>query len=67
MDGNEQVIGTCSICGGQVTCPRVFWSVLLPKPTCRRCGAVEAESALPVIPMKRRSGRDALDSLPEKK
>lgn len=45
------VVGTCSICGGRVTVPLVFWSVVPPVPTCESCGAVEASHG-PVIPMQ---------------
>ncbi|MHC4619678.1 MAG: hypothetical protein ACYTEQ_18175 [Planctomycetota bacterium] len=46
---NEQIIGTCSICGGPVVVPMVFWSVVPPVPTCGRCGATKGHG--PVIDM----------------
>lgn len=50
---SEQVIGTCSLCGGPVTVPTVIWSVVPPSPTCQRCGAVQRQSYGPVIPMEK--------------
>ena len=44
-------IGTCSNCGGEVTIPSVYHSVVPPKPTCQRCGAV-ARPHGPVIDME---------------
>jgi hypothetical protein len=44
-------IGTCSICGGRVSVPAAWMSVVPPVPTCESCGAVEAEHG-PVIQMK---------------
>lgn len=46
------VIGTCSICGGQVCTPELWSGVGAPIPTCTRCGAVAASSG-PIIPMRR--------------
>lgn len=48
---NVRVIGTCSICGGRVTVPSVYHSVVPPTPTCEKCGAVPRQSYGPVIPM----------------
>ena len=47
---NERVVGRCSICGGEVVIPTVFWSVVQPIPTCKSCGAVMRNQG-PVIPM----------------
>lgn len=44
------IIGTCSICGGEVQVPNMWMGVIAPKPTCNRCGAVEDNNG-PVIPM----------------
>lgn len=46
----KQTVGTCGVCGGEVTVPTVYWSVIPPKPTCEQCGAVI--SAGPVLPMR---------------
>lgn len=43
-------IGTCSICGGRVSVPAVYHSIIPPVPTCDRCGATAAQHG-PVIPM----------------
>ncbi len=51
---NVKILGRCSLCGGRVVVPNVFHSVIPPKPTCEKCGAVEAETNLPIIPMKPR-------------
>lgn len=56
--GNVRVVGKCGICGGRVTVPTVFWSVVPPKPTCESCGAVVDETAfLPTLPMRPRRRR----------
>ena len=51
--GNTQTVGTCSLCGGPVQVPHVFWSVIPPVPTCADCGAV-ARRCGPVIDMEPR-------------
>ena len=64
----ETVIGTCSICGGQVTSWHGPWMGVTPPPgpTCRNCGAVKKGSR-PVIEMEpstlRPSGRGYWDFL----
>lgn len=47
-----QVIGRCSICGGDVGVHRVWSGVDSPRPKCARCGA-ESLSSRPVIQMRR--------------
>lgn len=47
-------IGTCSICGGRVSVPTIYFSVVPPTPTCENCGATALPSG-PVIPMRGRS------------
>lgn len=50
---NEKAVGKCSLCGGLVTVPTVFWSVVPPTPTCQKCGAVmDVAATLPTVPMK---------------
>lgn len=49
---NEQVIGTCSECGGAVTVPALWLGIYPPVPTCRKCGAVAKQSYGPVILMR---------------
>lgn len=53
----ETVIGSCSICGGDVVKYMGVWMSILPPPpaTCRDCGATESRG--PVIPMVSPSGR----------
>ena len=48
---NTQIVGTCSLCGGNVTVPLVWLDVVPPTPTCSSCHAVEAPPSLPIIPM----------------
>ena len=43
-------VGTCGLCGGQVTVPGVWQSIIPPVPTCEACGASVAEHG-PVLPM----------------
>lgn len=44
----EQVIGTCSECGGPVVLPSFMVN---PYPVCKRCGAAAQAAYGPVIPM----------------
>lgn len=46
------VIGTCSLCGGQVVLPELWGGIVPPDATCSRCGAVAAQSG-PIITMRR--------------
>ena len=39
------------MCGGTVWVPAVWYGVIPPTPTCKRCGAVATQPQLPVIPM----------------
>jgi len=49
---SKRTIGKCSICGGEVTVPDVFWSVIPPRPQCEQCGAYASRTAgLPTVPM----------------
>lgn len=45
------IIGTCSICGGAVSVPRVWMGIIPPTPRCGGCGAMAAAHG-PVIPMQ---------------
>lgn len=47
---STQTLGTCSICGGRVTVPLVWWGIIPPEPTCQSCGA-HAKDHGPVIDM----------------
>lgn len=47
----HRVVGTCSICGGQVTVPQVWMGTVPPVPTCNKCYATAAPPELPVLPM----------------
>jgi hypothetical protein len=49
MLGNKTIVGTCSCCGGCVSCPLVYWSVVPPVPSCERCGARVADDFGPVV------------------
>lgn len=44
-------IGTCSICGGRVCTPDVWYGVIPPVPTCDQCGATKRDHG-PIIDMK---------------
>lgn len=44
------ILGTCSICGGRVSVPDAWLSVIAPTPTCEQCGATKANHG-PVIDM----------------
>lgn len=49
---NESIIGTCSICGGPVVVPTVWYSTEHPTPQCKRCFAYKDDDFGPVIKMK---------------
>jgi len=51
---DNRTIGTCSICGGPVTVPFAWYSVVPPVPSCKRCGAIMKQPEMPVIPMEPR-------------
>lgn len=42
------IFGTCSLCGGAV----VSSGIIIPTPTCSRCGAVKADAYSEVIIMR---------------
>jgi len=46
----DNIVGTCSICGGAVSAPEVWHGIFPPQQTCQQCGAVAAFNG-PVIPM----------------
>jgi hypothetical protein len=49
---DDRVVGKCGICGGLVTVPTVWHSVVPPTPQCQKCHAVKDETAnLPTVPM----------------
>ena len=45
-------IGTCSLCGGPVMLPDVWFGVHPPTPKCLFCGAVPSQPYGPMIPMR---------------
>lgn len=48
------VLGTCSICGGRVLSPAVWYGTVPPIPQCETCHATPASHG-PVIPMRPRN------------
>ena len=48
---SKRIIGSCSLCGGTVSTPTVFYSVNPPVASCEKCGATE-EQKFPVVEMK---------------
>ncbi len=44
-------LGCCSLCGGEVTIPQIWYGVNPPEPTCSVCGATEKTKNLPIIEM----------------
>ena len=44
-------VGTCSLCGGRVSVPSFWMSIVPPVPTCESCGATAALHG-PVMPMQ---------------
>lgn len=55
-----RIIGRCSICGGNVTLPTFFASIVPPVPTCQSCGATPVQ---PTINMERRKLTPEEDSV----
>lgn len=55
MNYNVITCGRCSLCGGLVTTPAVWYGVTIPPKTCQSCGATEAPANLPVIQMTPKS------------
>ena len=55
------IVGTCGLCGGLVTAPRVWWGVGRIPHTCESCGAeVNYAKIYPVLPMKRTTTNNKL-------
>ena len=44
----DSILGACSICGGDVVVPGIWYGVMPPTPTCSSCGAMKAR---PVVSM----------------
>lgn len=55
-------IGTCSLCGGRVTVPKVWASVVPAIPTCESCGATKKQPHGSVVEMERPMKADPLPS-----
>lgn len=52
---NARVVGRCSLCGGLVTVPELWWGITPPPKTCNNCGAIAQDhfyENLPIIPME---------------
>ena len=52
-----KTLGTCSLCGGNVVVPVIWFGISPPTPSCERCGG--RASGGPVIPMRRDTTRTA--------
>lgn len=48
----KRQVGICSLCGGSVSVPAAWLSVVPAMPTCDVCGATKCKSQSPVIPME---------------
>lgn len=50
-----KVLGSCSICGGNVVIPLVWMGIYPPTPYCNSCGAVreEEKKIIKMKPVKR--------------
>lgn len=44
-------VGTCGRCGGRVSVPTVYMSIIPPTPACEGCGATPKSAHGPVIEM----------------
>lgn len=49
---SSTVIGTCSLCQGAVSIPRLWSGTIPPIPTCERCGATKKQPFGAVIEME---------------
>lgn len=47
----ETPIGTCSLCGGAVVVPTIYWAINPPTPRCKSCGAYAKKNYGPIIDM----------------
>ena len=45
------IVGTCGLCGGPVSHPRVWHGLNRPPETCEKCGASRAGGYGPTLPM----------------
>lgn len=51
VDNNSIIVGTCGICSGPVTVPRIYHSTQRPVPTCEHCGATTKPDYGKILPM----------------
>ena len=49
-------IGSCSLCGGDVTVPQVWGGLHIPLPTCENCGATKKKTG-PIIQMEKEGAK----------
>lgn len=49
---SNQIVGTCSLCGGKVVVPFAWWGIYPPVPQCEDCGAVQKNQHGPTIEME---------------
>lgn len=54
MSEHDSTIGACSLCGGPVQIPRMWFGAEPPRPRCMLCRA-ESTSLAPVIEMRPRN------------
>lgn len=47
----DRVVGTCSLCGGAVVMPAIWFATVPPIPTCRNCGATKKKPYGPTVEM----------------
>lgn len=48
---SKRILGSCGLCGGTVSVPLAFLSLVPPVPACESCGAVPRDAAPPRLPM----------------
>lgn len=59
------IVGTCSLCGGPVAVPNVWYSTLPPRPKCQQCGAKKRpDDHGPIIEMEPDENAKPIDSVP---
>ena len=51
MYEQQTTVGTCGLCGGKVSVPTVWMSVIPPTPICEDCGATAKVNHGPTLPM----------------
>lgn len=59
---NHRIVGKCSVCGGIVSVPTLWYGVNRPPLMCESCGAVADDTAnMHIVPMRQNNPPDKLN------